>query len=214
MPRPSSILLLSSLIACGNKDDDPIDSAAASPTWYSTCGDPSCAGYAGPTDGVPTCTTETEGDTCTPEGVECDLQTDCNTFLRCTTEDPKDQPGGCPISRARHKTHIQYISTAERQHARETLLNTRLATWRYHWDSPDRRLRLGFLIDDQPLSPAVHEGGEHVDLYGYTSLTVAAVQAQDVELQQLRTELAENRAALQRLQAEVAAMRRAEPQSP
>jgi hypothetical protein len=98
-------------------------------------------------------------------------------------------------------------TTCPRESARQQLLQTKLATWRYRWDAPDRRARLGFLIDDQPESVAVQADGHHVDLYGYTSLTVAAVQAQEVELQQLRTELGETRAALEALRAEVAELK-------
>ncbi len=195
------------LSACGDKDDDSAEHTPAEPAWYSTCGDPACSGYRGPTDGVAVCTDQTEGTACDTEGAQCDLETDCNTFMLCTTEDPKASEYGCPISRAKHKHRIHYLTAAEQQEARTTLLNTRLARWHYRWDAPDRAPHLGFLIDDQPDSPAVQADGEHVDLYGYTSLTVAAVQAQDAELQALRTELAETRESLSTLRAELAALR-------
>ena len=204
---PLMCLFFAPLTGCGDKDDDTSESGAAAPTaWYSTCGDPACEGYAGPTSGLALCTDEAEGESCAEEGAECDLQTDCNTRLLCATEDPKSM-NDCPVSRAKYKHDIRYLSADERDAARRQLLDTRLATWRYRWDAPTRRARLGFIIDDQPGSPAVQADGNHVDLYGYTSLTVAAVQAQEAELQTLRTELTETRAALQALQAEVAQMR-------
>jgi len=219
MFRP--ILLTALLVvSCGDKDGDSSSGDGASTgggsgsppplAWYETCGDPACGGYAGPYEGVVACTDQTEGAGCTPEGDSCDLENDCNSFMVCAAEDPKDQAGGCPVSRASTKTAIRYLGPREREEARQQLLSTRLATWRYRWDPPSRRHRLGFLIDDQPTSPAVQDDGQHVDLYGYASLTVAAVQAQDAELQGLRSELADTRAALAELQGQVAALKACE----
>jgi len=53
------------------------------------------------------------------------------------------------------------------------------------------RRYLGFIIEDVPGSPAVDRDGTMVDLYGYTSMLVAAVQAQSEALAKLRTELAQ-----------------------
>lgn len=175
------------------------------PLWYQSCGDPVCSGYTGPFTDVPLCTTEVEGDPCPQMGQSCDPQSDCNALLQCDTEDPQAQTGGCPISRVRYKTDIHYLNEETRQVAAEALWATRLATWRYQWDPPTRRARLGFLIDDQSESPAVDADGEHVDLYGYTSLVVAALQAEhearlaeqaatQKEIAALRAELAEIRA--------------------
>jgi hypothetical protein len=52
----------------------------------------------------------------------------------------------------------------------------RLATWRYKQD-PSKE-RLGFIIDDNERSVAVDGRRDMVDLYGYTSLAVAAIQNQ------------------------------------
>lgn len=51
------------------------------------------------------------------------------------------------------------------------------------------KLRLGFLIDDDPASPAVRPDGERVDLYGYTSLAIAALQEQQAEIDALKAEV-------------------------
>ena len=45
-----------------------------------------------------------------------------------------------------------------------------------------RSERLGFIIDDQPTAYAVDADGQRVDLYGYTSLALAATQEQDRRL--------------------------------
>jgi len=220
MHRTVLLFLTVCSIGCGDKDNDSAESIGTSGTsggsstadlaWYATCGDPACSGYSGPYEGVATCTDQAEGVTCTPEGDTCDLQNDCNAFMVCAAEDPKAQPGGCPVSRRSTKTAIDYLDATERDAARQRLLDTRLATWRYRWDAPERRPRLGFLIDDQPDSPAVAQDGQHVDLYGYTSLTVAAVQAQNEELLQLRAELAQTRAELDALKAAVEALQATE----
>jgi hypothetical protein len=170
--------------------------------WYSTCGDPVCSGYRGPTDGVPLCSTEAEGAPCTEAGAQCDMQTDCNTFFVCAAEDPKDQEGGCPRSAARYKQQIRRLDASARAQAAAAALAVPLATWRYTDDDPSTPPHLGFIIEDLVRGtgehPAVRPGGERVDLYGYTSLTLAAVQEQQAQLEALR---AQNRALEARLTA-------------
>lgn len=165
--------LLALLLACP---------PAKEPVWYFTCGDPACSSYAGPFDGVPLCTDELSGDPCVDEGAECDPVDDCNALLVCATEDPQDQTGGCPISRAKFKRDIRYLSPEESAAAARTAAGMRLATWNYRWEAPGTPPHLGFVIDDAPSSVAVTADGDHVDLYGYTSLTLAAVQEQERRL--------------------------------
>jgi hypothetical protein len=65
-----------------------------------------------------------------------------------------------------------------------------LATWRYNDEDPNAREHLGFIIDDQPLtSPAVRPTGDRVDLYGYTSMAVAAIQEQHRQIEALQKEV-------------------------
>jgi hypothetical protein len=153
--------------------------------WYATCGDPVCRGWT-PVPGMPSCSGVQLGDVCTTDGAMCDFQDPCNRRGLCTDADPTQQPGGCPISRKRHKTDISYLGPDELRTSRDELLGMKLARWRYTWDEPGRRARLGFLIDDTPQSVAVTEDGEQVDLYGYTSLAVAALQAQQREIAALQ----------------------------
>ena len=63
----------------------------------------------------------------------------------------------------------------------------KLATWRYKHDLT--KTRIGIIIDDNAASHAVDSMRDMVDVYGYTSLVVAAVQAQAREIQALREEL-------------------------
>jgi protein tyrosine phosphatase (PTP) superfamily phosphohydrolase (DUF442 family) len=65
-----------------------------------------------------------------------------------------------------------------------------LATWHYRAEDDAAREHLGFIIDDNPESPAVARTGEHVDLYGYTSMAVAAIQAQQKQIAALEAEVA------------------------
>jgi len=177
-------------------DDTPVDSgetATEELRWYSTCGDPSCSGYAGPFDGVALCDdlddgAPSEGDLCDDEAATCDPVNACNALMICAASDPKDQTGGCPISKAEHKRDIDYLSPDEVAAVQRELMAMKLATWSYTDESPDAT-RLGFIIDDAPTSPAVRPGGEQVDLYGYTSMTVAALQAQAAQIEALEARL-------------------------
>lgn len=175
--------------------------------WYATCGSPACGGYTGPFDGVPECTTEAVGDACATEDARCDLVDDCDVLLACVREDPTQGPGGCPISRRRYKHDIHPLTDAERDAAARQALSMGLSTWRYNWDSAATPKHLGFVIDDVPGSPAVTADGDHVDLYGYTSLTLAAVQADHARLEAQQAELDALRAEVAALKAAIAAGR-------
>ncbi|MCB9682080.1 MAG: tail fiber domain-containing protein [Alphaproteobacteria bacterium] len=169
--------------------------------WYSTCGDPVCNTYSGPFDGVPVCASESEGASCDVAGATCDLENDCNQQLVCAGEDPKDQTGGCPISLRRYKRDVHYLTPDELGRVGQATRSLRLATWRYLWDAGDAPPRLGFVIDDDPTSPAVAADGQHVDVYGLASMAVAAVQAQQAELDALRARTVELEARLATVEA-------------
>jgi hypothetical protein len=116
-------------------------------------------------------------DFCCPAGDVCGCQQDC------------------PISRRAAKTAIRYLTPADVAAARDQLLAIHLADYEYR--HAPRTRHLGFIIDDLDEATAracVAPDGEHVDLYGYTSLAVAALQAQQREIDVLRRELAELRA--------------------
>jgi hypothetical protein len=173
--------------ACGQEPSPP-------PRLYFTCGDPVCRGYTAPA-GVPRCTTpQGEGAACPAVGATCDPVDECNRLLVCAREDPAAGPGGCPISRAAFKKDVRYLDDRDldRQHA--AVLRLPLATWRYRSDGEGTPSRLGFLIDDVGAAACVDRSGGRVDLYGYTSMTVAAVQVQAREIAELRREVAALRA--------------------
>ncbi len=155
--------------------------------FFYTCGDPVCGGHQ-PHPGVPACTTEQVGAPCACLGEECDPGDACNRLLECATSDPT-HGGMCPISRRRYKQDIQYLSTQDVKRLHDVLLTFRLASYQYKLPGLSADTHLGFIIDDVEPSPSVAANGDTVDLYGYTSMAVAAVQEQAREIDQLTREV-------------------------
>ena len=161
--------------------------------YFLTCGGPVCGGAPWEaTPGVPLCTTEKVGDGCTTAGEKCDGKAGCGQFVLCAATDPVLE--GCPKSRASYKSDIRYVDDSERRRLATELLDTRLATYRYTAAGAQGRRHLGFLIDDQPRSPAVDARRDMVDLYGYLSLNVATLQEQQKQIEAMRAELRQLRA--------------------
>ena len=164
--------------------------------YFYTCGWPVCPSPAIPRSGVPPCTTQRTGDPCPTRGETCDPGAGCGQLLLCTDSDPTTH--GCPISRRRYKRNISYLDDKDLARLREKLLKLRLATYHYRTESDGAPHRLGFIIDDVGQSPAVNADGTTVDLYGYASMAVAAIQAQAREIGALRSEVAALRRQLRR----------------
>ena len=156
--------------------------------YYSSCGDPACEGYNGPIEGLSACGEVLEGDSCSEEGAECDLENVCNQKLICAAEDPAQE---CPVSKAKYKHEIEYLSRSKARDIAGELKNMKIAEWKYKTDSNDRKARLGFLIDDNMNSPAVHANGERVDLYGYISMAVVTIQQQQAQIDALEKRVIE-----------------------
>lgn len=189
--RRALVLIALGLVqSCGTEPSPPA-------LWYFTCGDPVCRGYV--PSGVPACTSaQVAGAMCAPQDARCDPQDGCNRLLLCSRDDPTQRPGGCPISRASAKQDIRYLADADIDGRYAELRGLRLATYRYRDAGPASPKRLGFIIDDGPPAVCIAGRGDSVDLYGYTSLTVAAVQAQARRIEQLEREVAELRTLLER----------------
>jgi len=204
LPRLLAAALLLPALACFDRDDaddtessDGADGGTADALqWYRTCGDPVCNRYTGPFEGVDACESEVAGAACADGGARCDPVDDCNALLLCTDSDPTQQVGGCPISRRRHKQQVAYLDPDDVRDLGAAALDLRLARWRYTWEDRSTKEHVGFLIDDAPTSPAVMADGEHVDLYGYATMALAASQRQQAEIDALRAELAALRAEL------------------
>jgi hypothetical protein len=165
------------------------NSYGVNPKWFLTCGDAVCTGYRPPT-GVPHCSNESPGEACPVEGAQCDPGDACNRLLVCAARDPR--LAGCPISSRRFKSDVQYLTDAEREQCAREVDTIRLARYRYQGSD---ETRLGFVLEDDPPAAAVDRGRDMVDLYGYSSLAVAALQVHERRLEALEREVQELRAA-------------------
>ena len=97
----------------------------------------------------------------------------------------------CPISQRKMKKDISYLSAEDTQRLSNELMDFRLATYRYKSEGEAERTHLGFIIDDVAPSAAVMSSGERVDMYGYATMTVAALQVQAREMAALRSQVDE-----------------------
>ena len=190
------VITLATLSCGGSGGDMATDGSGARLNWYSTCGDPVCGGYSGPFPDVPLCTAEKAGDICATATAQCDPRNPCNARLLCTDKDPKQQTGGCPISRALYKQDIRYLSDAQKSEIYQEIQRLKLATYRYRDAAPDGSQRLGFMIDDIERSDAgtlatsaLNAERDQVDLYGYISMAVAALQVQARQIEALQEEV-------------------------
>jgi hypothetical protein len=98
------------------------------------------------------------------------------------------------MSSAKFKNNIEYVSSSGLERLHDETMRVRLATYNYksQFGDPDVK-RLGFIIEDNPKGVAVDLTREHVDLYAYVSMVVAAMQVQEKEIADLRRQLEEAR---------------------
>ncbi|HET6281503.1 MAG TPA: hypothetical protein VFH73_11060 [Polyangia bacterium] len=95
----------------------------------------------------------------------------------------------CPISTRKAKQNIQYLSPAEIHAVADDILKVKLALYEYRDRPFAGRKHLGFIIEDSPGIAAVDRDHDMVDLYGYTSMLLAATQQQAQEIDQLKLQL-------------------------
>jgi hypothetical protein len=161
-------------------------------TWYESCGYPVCdygdGGMTPPGEGCPAV-----GSACTTEGQTCGtaMASNCGVTLICDNHDPTGVGGsGCPVSSRSHKDGIRYVDELELQTLHDEAISMKLATYSYKAEVEDPTpTHLGFIIEDNPGTPAVDPQHHRVDLYGYVSMVVAGMQVQEKEIAQLRSEL-------------------------
>ena len=184
--------------ACGVEEEpfagpDPAQAdveRAVQPELWWTCGDPVCSGWTN--KGLPRCRNRQAGDPCDAQyiGKECDPHDACNATLMCSDTDPIGGYG-CPISRRAAKKDITYVDPSGKKALYDELMSVDLATYRYNAEEQVTPTHLGFIIDDlQVGSKAVAPNGERVDLYGYTSMAVAALQIQNAQIAALSEKVA------------------------
>ncbi len=169
--------------------------------WYTSCGYPVCGG--GAADGAAMSfdggDTTDSGAACPTEGTPCSVagdmcgtpsQSNCGVVMVCAASDPKKGPGGCPISTRKYKDGIEYVSSTELQQLHDETMGIRLATYRYKPQVADPGpTHFGFIIEDNLQTPAVDPMHDRVDMYGYVSMVVAAMQVQEKEIAELRAEV-------------------------
>lgn len=114
------------------------------------------------------------------------------------------QGGNCPVSRRAFKNDIHQLDDGEVQRVYAQLRDIKLTTYRYKDEPTSHPPRLGFIIDDTASPYPVNPDGSSVNLYGYASMAVAAIQAQSQEIATLKAEVA-------RLRREIAGPRAAHP---
>ena len=102
----------------------------------------------------------------------------------------------CPKSKREYKADIHYLGGAELTALHRDLMQHKVATYRYKDDGVAGPSHLGFIIDDVAPSPSVGVSGERVNIYGYTTMAVAALQVQQDRIDTLERELAQLKALL------------------
>jgi hypothetical protein len=84
------------------------------------------------------------------------------------------------------KNDVSYLAAPELEAAAHRALAVPLAHFRYKDEPGSRGPHLGFIIEDVGPIEGVDVPSGTVDLYGYTSLVLAAVQVQAHEIEQLQ----------------------------
>ncbi|MES1166029.1 MAG: hypothetical protein ABUR63_09740 [Verrucomicrobiota bacterium] len=100
------------------------------------------------------------------------------------------QGGNCPISRRAFKREVHQLNAQEVQRVYGQLRDIKLTTYRYKDEPASDAPRLGFIIDDTASPYPINPDGNSVNLYGYASMAVAAIQAQSQEIAALKAEVA------------------------
>ena len=88
------------------------------------------------------------------------------------------------------KRDIHELNRAEIELIYAELRQIKLTTYQYKTDPAASPRRLGFIIDDTKSAYPINGDGNSVDLYGYVSMAVAAIQSQSREVAALRAEVA------------------------
>jgi hypothetical protein len=96
----------------------------------------------------------------------------------------------CPVSRRTFKRDIEKVDDAGLKRVYEELRKIQLTTYAYKVDPKEAKRHLGFIIDDTKTPYPINPDGNTVDLYGYMSMAVAAIQVQSREIEALRAEVA------------------------
>jgi hypothetical protein len=127
----------------------------------------------------------TDGESCAfEEAVECG-----QSRMECRGGVWQIANTSCPASTAGAKEDIHYVSDSDAEYLRQSLMRIPLATYRYK--GSDATTHLGFVIEDvEARSPAVLPSRDRVDLYGFVTMAVAALQRQEKDIATLKADVA------------------------
>jgi hypothetical protein len=92
-----------------------------------------------------------------------------------------------------YKRDIEQLDGDALSRIYDELRKIQLTTYQYKTDPAASPRRLGFIIDDTKTPYPINADGTSVNLYGYVSMAVAAIQTQSREIEALRTEVAQMR---------------------
>jgi hypothetical protein len=126
----------------------------------------------------------------------------CGAKLQCADHNLTQM---CPISMRVAKQDIRYVTNEDLQRLADEVAKIRLTTYTYRDPSLGSDEHLGFIIDDDPASPAVYPNHQKVDLYGYTSMAVATLQVQQQQLKAQQQQMEDLRREVSSLRAELGA---------
>jgi len=99
------------------------------------------------------------------------------------------EAGTCPVSRRMYKRQIEALDDDALARIYQELRGIQLSTYQYKTDPASAPRRLGFIIDDTKTAYPINADGNSVNLYGYVSMAVAAIQVQSREIEALRAEV-------------------------
>jgi len=99
------------------------------------------------------------------------------------------------VSRRSFKRDIEHLGQEDLARIYDELRKIQLSTYHYKTDPSGTPRHLGFIIDDTKTPYPINADGISVDLYGYMSMSVAAIQMQSREIAALRAEVADLRRA-------------------
>ncbi|MCA9299937.1 MAG: hypothetical protein KDA28_12770 [Phycisphaerales bacterium] len=159
----------------------PVDGCFGDPRWQ--------CDYPNMQEGCPE-VRPNHGEACNEDGLHCDFHCGPDGVEACRDGVWVSEEGGpCPISTREAKRDIEYLDDEAVQAVADEALGLRLATWEYIDPAMGEGQRLGIIIEDSPGSPAVDEERRMIDLYGYASMLLATVQAQQAQLDAMAAEL-------------------------
>ena len=163
------------------------DTSCTKCTTGACCGTGCCASgeWCDTTGAVPTCRCNA--------GAACGTGEYCSSpvgggpicGVRCCGGDA----GTCPVSRRMYKRDIERLDDDALGRIYDELRKIQLTTYQYKSDPATSPRRLGFIIDDTKTPYPINADGTSVNLYGYVSMAVAAIQIQSREIEALRAEV-------------------------